>query len=368
MVKQKTPAGAHPRHAADARRAKSMSFNCRDSLLKGQAIPAVPLALSSDRRWDERSQAALVRYYVDAGSGGLAVGVHSTQFAIRSPRVGLFEPVLSLAAETARAWSGARRPLCLIAGVCGLTRQAVSEGELAAGLGYHAGLLSLGALAGRPEREIIRHCREVARVIPLVGFYLQPSVGGLVLSRRFWSRFCEIENVVAIKIAPFNRYRTLDVVRAVMEAQRDDVALYTGNDDSIVADLLTPFTFNGRTRYIDGGLLGHWGVWTRRATELFDEIRTARKRTQISRHWLEKGAAITDANAAIFDPANGFRGCIPGIHEILRRQGLIRSIACLDSEERLSAGQAAAITRVTRAYPWMCDDAFVEENLARWRA
>jgi len=345
-----------------------MNFNCRESLLKGHAIPAVPLALTSGRKWDENSQAALIRYYVDAGAGGLAVGVHSTQFAIRSPKVGLFRPVLELAAGEVRAWSGERKPLCLIAGLCGLTKQAVFEGQLARGLGYHAGLLSLGALSGSPEPQIIKHCREVARTIPLVGFYLQPAAGGLVLSRRFWNQFCEIENVVAVKIAPFNRYRTVDVVRAVLETERDDVALYTGNDDNIVADLMTPFTFNGRTRFIDGGLLGHWGIWTRRAIELFDEIRVARRRKLISRRWLEKGAAITDANAAIFDPANDFRGCIPGIHEVLRRQGLIKSAACLDPEERLSPGQASAITRVTKTYPWMCDDAFVARNLERWRA
>jgi dihydrodipicolinate synthase/N-acetylneuraminate lyase len=345
-----------------------MSFDCRASLLKGQAIPAVPLALKAGRKWDETSQTALTRYYVDSGAGGLAVGVHSTQFAIRSPKVGLFEPVLALVAEAARGWSAEKKPLCLIAGLCGLTKQAVFEGQLARGLGYHAGLLSLGALSGRPEPQIIQHCREVARVIPIVGFYLQPAAGGLVLSRRFWNHFCEIENVVAVKIAPFNRYRTIDVVRAVLETERDDVALYTGNDDNIVADLFTPFTFNGRTKFIDGGLLGHWGIWTRRAVELFKEIRTARQQALMSRRWLEKGAAITDANAAIFDPANDFRGCIPGIHEVLRRQGLLKSAACLDPEERLSPGQAAAITRVAKTYPWMIDDTFVEKNLARWRA
>jgi len=208
----------------------------------------------------------------------------------------------------------------------------------------------------------------VASEIPLVGFYLQPAVGGLVLSRSFWSRFCEIENVVAIKVAPFDRYRTIDVVRAVMEARRDDVALYTGNDDNIVADLLTPFTFAGRTRFIDGGLLGHWGVWTKRAVELLGTIKVARTKRRFSRDWLEKGAAVTDANAAVFDAANGYSGCIPGIHEVLRRQGLLRSIACLNPHERLSKGQNEAITRVTKSYPWMIDDEFVATNLARWRA
>jgi dihydrodipicolinate synthase/N-acetylneuraminate lyase len=346
----------------------AMMFDCRQHLLRGQAIPAVPLALTAGRKWDERSQAAVIRYYVDSGAGGLAVGVHSTQFAIRDPRIGLFEPVLALAARVSRAWAGDRAVTCLIAGLCGFTRQAVREARVARDLGYHAGLLSLGALAARPESEMLRHCREVAKEIPLVGFYLQPAAGGVVLSRDFWKRFCGIGEVVAIKIAPFNRYRTVDVVRAVIEAGRDDIALYTGNDDNIVADLLTPFTFAGRTRFIDGGLLGHWGVWTKRAVELLAEMQEARKRARLGRDWLDRNAAITDANAAIFDPENNFSGCIPGIHEVLRRQGLLRSTACLDPRERLSPGQAAAITRVSKAYPWMRDDDFVSRNLARWRA
>jgi dihydrodipicolinate synthase/N-acetylneuraminate lyase len=345
-----------------------MQFNCRAHLLRGQAIPALPLALTPRRKWDERSQAAVIRYYIDAGAGGLAVGVHSTQFAIRDSRVGLFEPVLSLAADVSRAWTGKKSPLCLIAGICGLTIQARREARLARELGYNAGLLSLGAFAKKSETEIIRHCREVAKEISLVGFYLQPAAGGIVLSRDFWRRFCGIENVVAIKMAPFNRYRTIDVVRSVMEEGRDDIALYTGNDDNIVPDLLTPFTFNGRTRFIDGGLLGHWGVWTRRAVELLGRAKADRKRAKINRRWLEIGTSVTDANAAIFDPANNFAGCIPGIHEVLRRQGIFQSIACLDPLEGLSKGQANAISRVARLYPWMVDDEFVAQNLARWRA
>ncbi len=345
-----------------------MSFDIRRHLLAGQAIPALPLALRSDRRWDEKSQAAVIRYYLDAGAGGLAVGVHSTQFAIRSPRIALFRPVLSLAMETVRAWKGARDTTAMIAGICGPTKQARAEAALARSLGYDAGLLSLGALASKSEREVLVHCRTVAKEIPIVGFYLQPSVGGLVLSGDFWRGLCEVEEVVAIKVAPFNRYRTLDVVRAVLESGRDDVALYTGNDDNIVADLLTPFTFGERTRFIDGGLLGHWGIWTLRAVELLRAIKAARRKVQIGRAWLEKGAAITDANAAVFDPGNDFAGCIPGIHEVLRRQGLFRSIACLDPEETLSPGQAADITRVAQSYPWMVDDDFVAQNLTRWRA
>ena len=260
-----------------------MNATLRAHLLAGQVIPALPLALDRRRRWDEARQRAVIRYYVDAGAGGLAVGVHSTQFAIRDPQIALHEPVLALARETVHAWRGAapRRPFVLIAGVCGRTPQAQREAALAARLGYHAGLLSLGAWGADNERAILRHCRAVARELPLVGFYLQPAVGGRVLSYRFWRDFAEIPGLVAVKIAPFHRYRTLDVVRAVLEAGRDDVALYTGNDDNILADLLTPFTFGGRTRHITGGLLGQWGVWTERAVALLDAVRKVRGRARL---------------------------------------------------------------------------------------
>ena len=345
------------------------SFDARRHLRQGQVIPALPLALKPSRRWDERSQRALIRYYLDAGAGGLAVGVHSTEFAIRDPAVGLYQPILALGAATVRDW---RRkpasPLILVAGLCGLTPQAIAEAALARGLGYHAGLLSLGAWAQAPEAGLLRHCRSVAREIPLIGFYLQPAVGGRLLSYRFWRQFAEIPELLAIKIAPFNRYQTLDVVRAVMESGRDDVALYTGNDDNIIADLLTPFAFAGRTRFIDGGLLGQWGVWTERAVALFRAVCRARAQPRLAAAWLRRNAELTDANSAIFDPAHGFAGCIPGIHEVLRRQGLLPSTACLNPHERLSPGQAREITRIARAYPWMVDDAFVARNLARWRA
>ena len=340
----------------------------RAHLLEGQVIPALPLALGRGRRWDERRQRAVVRYYVDAGAGGLAVGVHSTQFAIRDPRHGLFEPVLSLAAAEARSWRRGPTPFALIAGLCGRTTQAVREARTAAGLGYDAGLLSLGAWARDDERAVLAHCRAVAREIPLVGFYLQPAVGGRVLTHAFWRRFAEIPEVVAIKIAPFHRYRTIDVVRAVLEAGRDDVALYTGNDDNILGDLLTPFTFGGRTRYITGGLLGQWGVWTERAVALLRDVKRARRRGSLPAAWLGRNAALTDANAAIFDAAHGFAGCLPGIHEVLRRQGLFATNACLDPHERLSPGQAREITRVASAYPWLVDDAFVARHLDRWLA
>lgn len=346
-------------------------MSLRPHLLAGQVIPAHPLALTPHRTLDERRQRALTRYYVDAGAGGIAVGVHTTQFAIR--RHGMLRDVLSLAAQSAREWlARTPRPFALVAGVVGDRRQAVDEAELARSLGYDAVLLSLAGHDDAPHRDLIRHCQRVADVLPVVGFYLQPAVGGRVLDFRFWRDFAEIPNVVAIKIAPFNRYQTLDVVRAVVEAGRDDVALYTGNDDSIVTDLLTPFTFTsgGRTvtRHIVGGLLGQWAVWTRRAVEMLEEVRSVRAGApdaSVTR-WLSRAAALTDANAAIFDAPNGFAGCIAGIHEVLRRQGLMRGTWCLDPHEGLSPGQARALDRVTMVHPELTDDAFVAARLALW--
>lgn len=336
----------------------------REHLRAGQVIPAHPLALTATRRLDERRQRGLTRYYVDAGAGGVAVGVHTTQFAIRDPGVALYRPVLELAAEEARAAlrdssTTAPRPFAMIAGLCGRTRQARTEAELAAVLGYDAGLLSLGDWRTEAEAEIIEHCRTVAETIPLFGFYLQPAVGGRVLSHSFWRAFAEIPNVWAIKIAPFNRYQTFDVVRAVVEAGRDDIALYTGNDDNIVADLLTPYPIDvgGTTvlRWIDGGLLGQWAVWTRAAVRLLERIKCVREARSIDPSLLSLGAALTDANAAVFDAAHAFRGCIPGIHEVLRRDGLLDGTWCLDADETLSPGQAENIARVMRSYPELAD-------------
>lgn len=331
-------------------------------------IPAMPLALSRSRRWDEQRQRGLVRYYLDAGAGGLAVAVHSTQFAIRDQAVGLFEPVLRLVAETAGHWlhQRPRAPLALIAGICGRTPQAVREARVARRCGYQAGLLSLGAWANDPEAAILAGCRRVAREIPLFGFYLQAAAGGRDLSYDFWRRFAEIPELVAIKLAPFNRYRTIDVVRAVVAAGRADVALYTGNDDNIIGDLLTVFDFGPEPRHIAGGLLGQWGVWTERAVALLAEIKRARRRGRLAADWWTRNAQLTDANAAIFDAAHNFAGCLPGIHEVLRRQGLLTSTACLDAHEKLSPGQAREISRVSRAYPWLVDDEFVDRNRARW--
>lgn len=331
----------------------------REHLRAGQVIPAHPLALTESRSLDEARQRGLTRYYMDAGAGGVAVGVHTTQFAIRDSGVGLLRPVLELAIDEARANAETERIFAMIAGVCGPTAQASGEAELAAALGYDAGLLSLGGLGNASDDDLLAHCRTIAEVIPLFGFYLQPAVGGRVLSYRFWREFAEIPNVWAIKIAPFNRYQTIDVVRAVVEAGRDDIALYTGNDDNIVADLLTPFPISvgGTTvlRWIDGGLLGQWAVWTRGAVALLAAIKDARASGEYGPTLLSHGAALTDANAAVFDAANGFAGCIPGIHEVLRRQGLLNGVWCLDPDEVLSPGQAEEISRVERSYPEVTD-------------
>ncbi len=347
-------------------------MNLRQHLLAGHVIPAQPLALDAQRRFSERHQRAITRYYVAAGAGGLAVGVHSTQFEIREPQHGLFRPVLELAARTIdEELQRAPRPFVKIAGICGRTEQAVGEAELARALGYHAGLVSLAAFKNDSEDAMVAHCARVADVLPVVGFYLQPAAGGRLASHEFWRRFAEIPNVVAIKIAPFNRYQTIDVVRAIVEAGRDDIALYTGNDDTIVADLMTPFTFitaGGKkvTRRIVGGLLGHWGVWTRRAVELLDEIKRTRESPMLGARWLERAVAVTDMNAALFDAAHGFRGCIPGILEVLRRQGLVPSINCLNPHEVLSPGQAEELTRVTQHYPELVDDEFVARHRDAW--
>jgi len=337
------------------------------ALRKGVVMPAHPLALDADRKLDPRRQRALTRYYLDAGAGGLAVGVHTTQFAIRE--AGLFAPVLELAVRGAAEW--ARQPPIMIAGLAGQTAQATKEAQTARGLGYHAGLLSLAALKGASEDELIGHAQAIAREIPLVGFYLQPAVGGLVLPVSFWRRFAAIENVVAIKIAPFNRYRTLDVVRGVVEAgAAERITLYTGNDDHIVLDLLTPFTVvaKGGTSVvrIKGGLLGHWSVWVKRAVELLDRIHAAVASDTVSADLLALDSQVTDCNAAIFDVANDFHGVIAGCHEILRRQGLLAGTWCLDPQETLGPGQKEEIDRVCAAYPHLNDDAFVRANLERW--
>ncbi len=339
------------------------------ALLRGGAvIPAHPLALDADRKFDKESQRALSRYYVDAGSGGLAVGVHSTQFAIRE--VGLYRPVLELAIGTAKDWTD--RPLVMIAGAIGRTAQAVEEARTARALGYHAVLLSLAAYKGASEDELIEHCMAVSKEMPLIGFYLQTAVGGIPLSRAFWTRFAAIENVVAIKVAPFNRYRTLDVAFGIANAHAENrVTLYTGNDDHIVADLVTPMVVRSGNREVtlrfQGGLLGHWSVWARGAVKLLEKLKLAVASGPVTPEILALDSFVTDCNSVVFDVDHDFAGCIPGCHEILRRQGLMQTIKCLDPHEKLSPGQSEGIDRLYATYPELNDDAFVATNLERWR-
>ncbi len=340
----------------------------RERLFSGGVIPACPLALGADGAFDERHQRALLRYYIAAGAAGLAVGVHTTQFAIHDPAVGLYRPLLDLAGEVLAEDAGL--PL-RVAGLVGRTENAVREAEIALGLGYDCGLLSLAAVQGAGEAEILDHCRAVSEAIPLMGFYLQPAVGGRVLGYGFWRRFVEIPNVVAIKIAPFNRYYTLDVLRALWDAGRaDEIALYTGNDDAIVQDLVTTFRFGPDPdlpplRFV-GGLLGHWAVWTRSAVEIVARCRAEREAGAVTAGLLTLGAQVTDANAAFFDTAHAFAGCIVGLHEVLVRQGLMASRRTLDPHEDLSPGQREELDRVYAAYPHLNDDAFVREHLDEW--
>jgi hypothetical protein len=344
------------------------------TLRHGVVIPASPLALNAQRKFDERRQRALWRYYAAAGAGGIAVGVHTTQFAIRDPQIGLYEPLLALAREEFDQADGKHpEPMVRVAGICGRTDQATREAASARDFGFHAALLSLAAMRDANEDALIRHCRAVAEVMPLFGFYLQPAVGGIDLGYRFWRRFAEIENVVAIKVAAFNRYRTLDVVRAIAESGREEIALYTGNDDNIMIDLLTPYQFTVEGTHVErrfvGGLLGHWAVWTHKAVEMLKICHVGANRPEpIPEELLQHNVEVTDANAAVFDAANNFAGCIPGIHEVLRRQGLLEGIWCLDSRETLSPGQAEEIDRVVRSYPHLIDDHFVAQHLDEWLA
>ncbi|HEX7387026.1 MAG TPA: dihydrodipicolinate synthase family protein [Castellaniella sp.] len=338
---------------------------------RGMVVPAHPLALNSQRQFDRRHQRALTRYYVDAGAGGLAVGVHTTQFNIREQ--GLYETVLSAAIDDQRSWTS--RPMMMIAGLCGHTKQARAEAHIAGSLGYQAGLLSLAALPTASEDELIAHCEAVSQDIPLIGFYLQTAVGGLKLSSEFWRRFALIPNVLAIKVAPFNRYRTIDVVRGIVDAHAEDrVFLYTGNDDHIVLDLALPFTAMREGQPVTvrfrGGLLGHWSVWTASATKLLARIKAelASGDGTLSPELLALDARVTDCNSAFFDVTNDFQGCIAGCHEVLRRQGLLEGIWCLDPHETLGPGQLEQIDRVYELHGDLSDDAFVHANLARWLA
>ncbi|RIJ46987.1 dihydrodipicolinate synthase family protein [Maribellus luteus] len=350
---------------------KEIQQNILDAFKKGTVIPALPLALDKNRKLDERRQRALMRYYLDAGAGGVAVAVHTTQFEIRWPGVDLFKPVLEIAREEFdRFEAKEHKPVFRVAGVIGKTEQAVAEAKQALDSGFHAVLLSVAAFANATNNEIIEHCRAVASVMPVIGFYLQPAVGGRRLDTTFWREFARIENVIAIKMAPFNRYHTFDVVRGVAESGRaDEIALYTGNDDNILVDLLAEYKIDvgGQVvkKQIVGGLLGHWAVWTRSAVQLLEKVQQGEMDGDI-REVLTLANQITDSNAAFFDVANNFAGCITGIHEVLRRQGLLEGIWTLNPDEALSPGQKEEIDRVYAAYPHLNDDEFVRENLHKW--
>jgi len=345
-----------------------------DKLREGCVIPAHPLALTPANELDERHQRALTRYYLAAGAGGLAVGVHTTQFAIHDPKVGLYVPVLQLAIETAgqSVRSGEVEPPIMIAGLVGDTPEAIREAKLAAELGYHLGLLSLTALRGRPVDDLIDHARQVADIIPIMGFYLQSTISRMVLPAEFWSKLVEIPNVRAIKIAPFNRYQTLDVLEAVARSGRqDEIALYTGNDDNIMIDLLTRHVFcvgRGETSLqIAGGLLGQWACWTKRAAESLETVQEIRGTGgPVPREMLTRAGQLTLANKAIFDADNNFAGCIPGISYVLKQQGLMSHIGTLDPADRLSPGQTEQIDHIVRRYPHLTDDEFVKAGLDTW--
>ncbi|MCY9659666.1 dihydrodipicolinate synthase family protein [Paenibacillus chondroitinus] len=349
---------------------RSLSQAKLQALHEGLVIPAHPLALDENRQLDEQHQRALTRYYMAAGAGGIAVGVHSTQFEIRNKDVNLLEPVLRMASEEVDR-AGLERPFIKVAGICGPTKQALAESELALKLGYDAGLLSMGGLQDWTEADILERTRAVAGQMPVIGFYLQPSVGGRTFSFDFWREFAEIPGIIAIKMAPFNRYQTIDVARAVCySSRRDEIALYTGNDDNIVNDLLTTYRFqvNGAPveKSIVGGLLGHWAVWTHKAVDLLEEIKQVRNAGQIDKEWLTRNIEVTETNAAFFDPAHHFEGCIPGIHEVLRRQGLLKGTWCLNPKEVLSPGQTEEIGRMYADYPHLNDDEFVAKHLNEW--
>jgi len=342
-----------------------------EALQRGVVIPALPLALNKERKLDERRQRALMRYYLDAGAGGVAVAVHSTQFEIREPEFDLFEPILRIAKEEFDAFTRKTgKPIIRIAGIIGKTKQALGEVESAVANGYHAALLSLGAFKDAANEEILEHCRAVAEKIPVIGFYLQPAVGGRKLDVDFWRAFANIKNVVAIKMAPFNRYQTLDVVRGVAESDRpQEVTLYTGNDDNILIDLMSEYHIEVKGKVVNkrivGGLLGHWAVWTKAAVKLLGDVQKGEFNVDVHKV-ITRSIEITDTNAAFFDSANNFAGCIPGIHEVLRRQGLLEGLWTLNREEVLSPGQLEEIDRVYTAYPHLNDDKFVAENIDRW--
>lgn len=342
-------------------------------LKKGTVIPATPLVLDENRKIDEKGIRLLMKYYLNCGVGGIATAVHTTQFEIRKPEIALFDPILKIVSEEIDGFEKKNNKVIVkVAGVCGAAEQAVREAETAKKYGYDAVLLSPGGLNSLSEAELIERTARVAEIMPVIGFYLQTAVGGRVFSYDYWEKICATENVAAIKCASFNRYQTLDVVRAAAMSERSgEITLYTGNDDNIVIDLLTEYSFdkNGKTvkRGFDGGLLGHWSVWTKKAVEIFNRIKEEKGKEAVSKEMLTLAAQVTDSNGAFFDTANNFSGCIPGLHEVLRRQGLMKNIYCLNPEETLSKGQVEEIDRVYRAYPHLNDDKFIADNIEAWK-
>lgn len=342
-------------------------------LHEGTVIPATPLALTEDRRLDEKRQRLLMNYYLHSGVGGIATAVHTTQFEIRKPEIALFEPILRLVSSEIDGFEQKTgKVIVKVAGVCGPVEQAIAEAKLAKQYGYDAVLLSPGGLNSISEDAMIERTKAVAEIMPVIAFYLQTAVGGRIFTYNYWERVCAIPNVVAIKCASFHRYTTLDVVRAAaLSERRDEITLYTGNDDNIVIDLITKYKFNDHgvtvEKGFDGGLLGHWSVWTQKVVELFDLLRAEKEKEAISAEIISLAAAVTDANSAFFDTAHNFKGCIAGLHEVLRRQGLMKNILCLDPNETLSQGQLEEIDRVYRAYPSLNDDRFVSENMESWK-
>ena len=343
-------------------------------LKAGTVIPATPLALDEYRSFDEYSQRLLMKYYLNCGVGGIATAVHSTQFEIRDPEVELFEPILKLVSEEIDDFEKKTgKVIVKVAGCCGKTTQAVNEAQLAKKYGYDAVLLSPGGLNDLSEDEMIERTKAVAEVMPVIGFYLQTAVGGRHFSYSYWQRLCEIPNVVAIKAASFNRYMSQDVARAAaLSSRSDEITLYTGNDDNIVIDLLTTYKFDVDGKHyekgFDGGLLGHWSVWTKKAVELFNLCKQEKEKGNISAQMLSLANAVTDTNAVLFDGANGFAGCIPGLHYVLKRQGLMKSLNCINPDEKLSSGQEQEFERIYSMYPQLFDDDFVKENIESWKS
>ncbi len=343
-------------------------------LKQGTVIPAIPLALDENRRFDVKGQKLLINYYSDCGVGGIAAAVHTTQFEIREPKYNLFEPVLRTVSEEISEYEQRNGKIIVkVAGVCGENKEAVREAETAKKYGFDAVLLSPGGLNEKSEEYMIERTRAVAEIMPVIGFYLQTACGGRQFSYDYWRQICEIPNVAAIKCASFNRYQTLEVVRAAaMSSRCSDITLYTGNDDNIVIDLLTKYRFAKDGKIIekgfDGGLLGHWSVWTKRAAELFERLKQEKDKPHISPELLTLAAEVTDTNSAFFDTAHNFKGCIAGLHEILRRQGLMQNIYCLNPDETLSEGQLDELDRVCGMYPHLNDDEFVRKNLEKWKS